>query len=238
LDDVQRVLCIHAHPDDVDFGAAGTVAHWVDAGLEVAYLMVTRGESGGFDEAVPRERIPAIREAEQRAAAATLGVKQVDFLDGYVDGTVTPSLDLRRDISAAIRRFRPDRILTNSPVRRWDRLAGPSHPDHLACGEAVTCAVYPDARNPFAFPELLRDHGLAPWTVREIWYSGAPGADHHVDVTSTFDRKLAALRAHVSQTAHRDDLEDMLRGWMGFVATAAKLPEGSLAEAFVIVHSA
>jgi LmbE family N-acetylglucosaminyl deacetylase len=232
------VLCILAHPDDVDFGAAGTVAQWVDNGLEVGYLLVTRGESGGFDEAVPRADIPAIREAEQRAAAAAVGVTHVEFLDGYVDGTLVPSLALRRDITAGIRRFKPDRVLTSSPERRWDRLAGPSHPDHLAAGEAVTCAIYPDARNPFAFADLLNEHGLAPWTVREIWYSGAPGADHVVDVTKTFDRKITALLAHASQTAHRSDLEAMLRGWMGAVATAAGLAEGSLAEVFTIVRSA
>src|SRR5947199_4844526 len=107
LTDVQRVLVVAAHPDDVDFGSAGTVAGWVDEGIEVAYLLVTRGDAGGFDD-TPRERMPAIREAEQRAAATAVGVKQVDFLDGYGDGTLTPTIDLRREITAAIRRFRPD----------------------------------------------------------------------------------------------------------------------------------
>ncbi|GIJ44766.1 GlcNAc-PI de-N-acetylase [Virgisporangium aliadipatigenens] len=236
LDDVSRVLCVLAHPDDVDFGAAGTVAQWVDQGLEVSYLLVTRGDAGGFDEAVPREQMPIIREAEQRAAAAALGVKQVDFLDGYADGTVTPTLGLRRDIAAAIRRARPDRVLTNAPLRRWDRLTGPSHPDHLATGEAVTCAVYPDARNPFAFPELLRDHGLAAWTVREIWFAGGPAPDHVVDITDTVDRKIAALRAHESQTSHFD-IGERIRPWNGATARAAGLPEGHLAEAFTIVRT-
>jgi LmbE family N-acetylglucosaminyl deacetylase len=236
LPDVSRALCVLAHPDDVDFGSAATVAAWVEAGIEVSYLLVTRGDAGGFDD-TPRERIPAIREAEQRAAADAVGVKQVEFLDGYGDGTLTASLELRRDITAAIRRHRPDRVLTNSPLRRWDRLAGPSHPDHLAVGEATTCAVYPDSRNPFAFPELLRDHGLEAWTVREIWYSGGPAPDHLVDVTATFPRKLAALRAHASQTAHLPDLEGMLRGWLGANAAAAGLPEGSLAEAFTVVRA-
>lgn len=223
--DVQRVLCIFAHPDDVDFGAAGTVARWVDEGLEVAYLLVTRGDAGGFDD-TPRDQMPALREAEQRAAAAIVGVKQVDFFDGYHDGTLTPTLGLRKDLTAAIRRFRPDRILTNSPLRRWERLAGPSHPDHLAVGEAVTCAVYPDARNEFAFMDL----DLPPWTVREIWYSGGPNPDHEVDVTATFDRKVAALRAHVTQTSHMADLESMLRQRL-------TRPEGHLAELFTIINT-
>jgi LmbE family N-acetylglucosaminyl deacetylase len=153
LKDVRRALCVFAHPDDVDFGAGGTVATWVDAGIEVAYLIVTRGDAGGFDD-TPREAMPTIRESEQRAAAKALGVERVEFLDGYRDGRLTPSIELRRDITAGIRRFRPDRILTSSPLRRWERIAGPSHPDHLAVGEAVTCAIYPDARNPFAYPEL------------------------------------------------------------------------------------
>jgi LmbE family N-acetylglucosaminyl deacetylase len=236
LPDVERVLCVLAHPDDVDFGAAGTVATWVEAGLDVAYLLVTRGDAGGFDD-TPRDQIPVIREAEQRAAAAAVGVKQVDFLDGYRDGTLTPTLDLRRDITAAIRRFRPDRILTNSPLRRWDRVAGPGHPDHLAVGEATTCAVYPDSRNPFAFPELLSDRGLAAWTVREVWYHGGPAPDHAVDVTDTFHRKLAALAAHASQVGHLTGFEAMLRERHSLVATTLGLPAGRLAEAFTIVRT-
>jgi LmbE family N-acetylglucosaminyl deacetylase len=232
--DVQRALCVMAHPDDVDFGSAGTVARWVDEGIEVAYLVVTRGDAGGFDE-TPRHEMPVLREAEQRAAAAAVGVKQVRFLDGYGDGTLTATLGLRRDIAAEIRRFRPDRILTNSPLRRWDRLPGPSHPDHLAVGEATTCAVYPDARNPFAFPDLLRDYGLQPWTVREIWYTGGPAPDHLVDVTDTYPRKLAALRAHETQTAHLESLDDLLRGRLGATARAAGWADGRLAEAFTIV---
>jgi LmbE family N-acetylglucosaminyl deacetylase len=181
--------------------------------------------------------MPILREAEQRAAAAAVGVKQVEFLDGYADGTLTPSLELRRDITAAIRRFRPDRILTSSPLRRWERIAGPSHPDHLAAGEATTCAVYPDSRNPFAFPELLRDHGLQAWTVREVWYSGGPDPDHVVDITDTFDRKLAALRAHASQVSHLDGFEAMLRDRHATMGRALALPEGRLAEAFTIIRT-
>ncbi|HZN18269.1 MAG TPA: PIG-L deacetylase family protein [Micromonosporaceae bacterium] len=234
LADVARVLCVFAHPDDVDFGSAGTVARWVAEGLDVAYLLVTRGEAGGFDD-TPREQVPIIREAEQRAAAAAIGVEQVQFLNGYADGTLAPTLTLRRDIAGAIRRFRPDRVLTNSPLRRWERLAGPSHPDHLAVGEATTCAVYPDSRNPFAFPELGAA-GLAPWQVREVWYSGGPSPDHAVDVTGTYPRKLAALRAHASQTSHFD-LEGVLRPRMEEAAVAAGLPAGLVAEAFTVIRT-
>ena len=179
--------------------------------------------------------MPIIREAEQRAAAAAIGVAQVGFLDGYADGTLTPSLGLRRDITRVIRRFRPDRILTSSPLHRWERIAGPSHPDHLAVGEATTCAIYPDARNPFAFPELMQD-GLEPWVVREVWFQGGPAPDHAVDVTELIDLKIAALRAHTSQTAHMD-LDRVLAERLGTTARAAGLPEGRLAEAFTILRT-
>ncbi|HEX6872436.1 MAG TPA: PIG-L deacetylase family protein [Micromonosporaceae bacterium] len=234
LTDVRRVLGVFAHPDDVDFGAAATVAHWVADGIEVTYLLITRGDAGGFDD-TPRELIPAIREAEQRAAAAELGVTTVEFLDGYADGSLTPSLQLRQEITRAIRRFRPDRVITNSPLRRWDRIAGPSHPDHLAAGEATTCAIYPDARNPFAFPEL-RQQGLEPWVVREVWYSGGPDPDHVVDVTATYAKKIAALQRHVSQTSHMD-LDGFLRERMATTARAAGLADGALAEAFTVLRT-
>jgi LmbE family N-acetylglucosaminyl deacetylase len=228
------VLCVLAHPDDIDFGAAGSVARWVDEGLDVGYLLVTRGDAGGFDD-TPREQMPLLREAEQRAAAAAVGVTHVEFLDGYADGTITPTIGLRKDITAAIRRFRPDRVVTNSPLRRWERIAGPSHPDHLAVGEATTCAVYPDSRNPFAFPDLGAA-GLDAWTVREIWYVGGPDPDHAVDITDVFDRKLAALRAHTTQTSHID-LEKMLRERLEISATAAGLPPGRLAESFTVIRT-
>jgi LmbE family N-acetylglucosaminyl deacetylase len=231
LDDVQRVLCVFAHPDDADFGAAGTIARWVAEGLEVSYVLVTRGDTGGFDD-TPREQMPHLREAEQRAAAAAVGVKQIEFFDGYTDGIVTPSIELRRDITGAIRRYRPDRILTSSPLRRWDLLAGPSHPDHLAVGEAVTCAVYPDSRNPFAYPELGEG-----WTVREVWYVAGPDPDHAVDITDHFDRKMAALNAHVTQVSHMTNLESFLRQRLGRMAKEAGLPEGRLAESFTVIRT-
>jgi LmbE family N-acetylglucosaminyl deacetylase len=235
LPDVARVLCVAAHPDDLDFGAAGTIAGWVAAGIEVSYLLVTRGETGGFDD-TPRAAMPALREAEQKAAAAVVGVASVDFLDGYPDGALTPSIELRRDITRAIRTHRPDRILTTSPLRRWERIAGPSHPDHLAVGEATTCAIYPDARNPFAFADLLDQHGLPPWVVREVWYMSGPNPDHFVDITDSYPMKLAALQAHLSQTSHMD-LDGRLRMMLGAMAKAAGLPDGRLVEAFTVLRT-
>jgi LmbE family N-acetylglucosaminyl deacetylase len=235
LPDVQRVLAVFAHPDDVDFGAGATIASWVAAGLEVAYVIITRGDAGGFDN-TPRDEMPLLREREQRDAAAALGVKQVTFLDGYHDGVLTPSIELRHDITREIRRYRPDRVLTSSPLRRWERMAGPSHPDHLAAGEATTCAIYPDSRNPFTFTDLV-DAGFEPWVVREVWYQAGPAPDHAVDVTDHVDAKLAALAAHVTQTSHTD-----VRPWvmerLRASAESAGLPEGRLAESFHVFRTA
>ena len=234
--DVERVLVVTAHPDDVDFGASASVAAWTDAGVEVSYCIVTFGDAGGFDE-TPRERMPLLREAEQRAAAKVVGVTDVTFL-GHPDGRLYVTHELRRDITREIRRVRPQRVVTQSPQRNWQRIA-PSHPDHLAVGEATLCAVYPDARNPFAHPELLAEEGLEAWSVAEVWLMGGPQADHYVDVTDTFHRKLEALRAHASQTAHMGDgLETMLRTWHGANALTGGLPVGHLAEAYQVLSTA
>ena len=235
--DAERVLVVTAHPDDVDFGAAGTVASWTKGGVEVAYCICTSGDAGGFDD-TPRDRMRTLREEEQRAAAAAVGVSDVTFL-GYPDGRLTPTIELRRDISREIRRFRPDRVLTQSPEIFWQRIVA-SHPDHRAAGEATLAAVYPDSRNPYAHPELLEDEGLEAWTVPELWLMAAPleRVNHMVDVTDTFDAKVAALRAHRSQTGHMDGLEDMLRGWLAMVAQRGGLPDGRLAEAFQVVDTA
>jgi LmbE family N-acetylglucosaminyl deacetylase len=230
---VERALVVVAHPDDVDFGAAGTIASWTKAGTAVTYLLCTDGDAGGFDPAVARSDIPLIRRAEQIAAGAILGVHDVRFL-GYPDGDLRVTQDLRRDISRVIRQVRPQRMLIQSPERNWARIPS-SHPDHLAAGEAAITAVYPDARNPFAHATLLRDEGLADWTVREVWLSGHPTNNHYVDVTDQFDLKIAALRAHLSQTAHMTDLEDRIRGWNRANAAPAGLPTGHLAEAFMVV---
>jgi LmbE family N-acetylglucosaminyl deacetylase len=234
LTDVARALVITAHPDDVDFGAAGTVAAWTSAGIDVAYCVCTSGDAGGFDD-IPREAMAPLREAEQRAAAAAVGVTDVRFL-GYPDGRLTASIDLRRDISREIRRHRPDRVLAPSPEIWWRRL-GASHPDHRAVGEAAVAAVYPDARNPFAHPELLAAEGMEPWSVREMWLMAAPDEriDHVVDVTDTVEHKLKALRAHVSQTAHMTDLEQRIRSLGGAWALRFGLPAGRVAEAFQVV---
>ena len=233
--DIARVLMITAHPDDVDFGAAGTVARWTAAGVDVAYCVVTDGDAGGFDEAVPRGEIPAIRRAEQRAAAAVVGVTDVTFL-GHPDGRLVSSIDLRRDLSRVIRRVRPQRVVCQSPQRMYTRIFA-SHPDHLAAGEAALCAVYPDARNPFAHPELLAE-GHEPWTVDQVWLMAHETPNRWVDVTSTLDAKVAALRCHISQLPDPGAIDGRMRAWTSATAAAGGMPAGTLAEAFFAVDTA
>lgn len=223
---------VAAHPDDVDFGAAGSVAGWVAEGRHVAYCICTSGEAGEAPPDVARGDVPALREGEQRAAAAVVGVTDVTFLH-HPDGRLQPSLDLRRDISRVIRRVKPDRVVSQSPERVWERVYA-SHPDHLAAGEATIAAVYPDARNAHAHVELLAE-GLEPWTVGELYVMGpgSIGAEPvYVDITAALDKKVAALQAHASQTSGMTDLETRMRGWGAMVAEAGGLPAGRLAEAF------
>jgi LmbE family N-acetylglucosaminyl deacetylase len=237
LDDseVGRILVIAAHPDDIDFSSAGTIAGWTDAGIDVSYCVVTSGDAGGHDPDVSRADMVTLRQAEQTAAAKQVGVHDLRFL-GYPDGQVEASLQLRKDLSRVIRQVRPDRLVCPSPERNYLRL-GVSHPDHRAVGSAALDAVYPDARNQFAFPDLLAVEGLQPWTVREVWIGGGPAPNHYADVTETFPRKVAALRAHVSQTGHMDKLEEFLRGWLSRAAEQGGLPDGRLAEVFQVLDT-
>jgi LmbE family N-acetylglucosaminyl deacetylase len=234
-EEIERVLIITAHPDDLDFGAAGTIASWTNSGKVISYCICTNGDQGGFDPEEPRENIPAIRQREQRAAGAAVGVTDITFL-GYRDGWLTPSFELRRDLVRAIRIARPQRLLIQSPDRNWNRLPA-SHPDHMAAGEAAIQAVYPDARNAFAWPELLSEEGLEPWVVREVWVMGSDKPDHFVDITDTFENKIAALRAHASQTSHMEELDEWIRGWAERNAETGGLPQGRLAEAFRVISS-
>jgi LmbE family N-acetylglucosaminyl deacetylase len=231
---VERVLLVAAHPDDAEFGSGATVASWTDAGIEVEYLVVTDGDAGSANPTVDRRALAATRREEQTAAAKTLGVDRVEFL-GYPDGQVETTRELRRDISRAIRRLRPDRVICQSPERRWDFLPA-SHPDHLATGEAALRAVYPDARNPFAHPELLEE-GLEPFTVRELWVVAHPDPNVAVDVTDTFERKMAALKCHASQIADVSEITPWVRARLERYAEQMGLEAGRLAETFRVVAS-
>ncbi|GIH89545.1 PIG-L deacetylase family protein [Planobispora siamensis] len=228
--EITRVLAVTAHPDDVDFAAAGTIAQFTDRGVEVTYCIVTDGDAGGFDRELDNGGMAGLRRAEQTAAAKVVGVHDLRFL-GYRDGVVEQSLDLRRDITRVIRQVRPDLVITHTPERNYAFIA-PSHPDHRAVGGAALDAVYPDARNPYAFPDLLLEEGLEAWTVPEVWLNGGESPDHHVDVTDSFDRKLAALRAHASQVGHLEGFEDNVRARFSFLARNAGFGDGRYVESF------
>ena len=232
--EIGRALVITAHPDDVDFGAAGTVATLTDAGVEVTYCLVTDGDAGGFDLTIPRPEMAAMRRIEQTRAAKEVGVTSLVFL-GHADGRVVADLALRRDLSRVIRQVQPTLAIIQSPERNFDRIYA-SHPDHLAAGEASIAAVYPDARNPFAYPELA-DEGLDAWTVPEVWVMGGRAPTAHLDVTDQVDRKIRALMCH--QTQHQDPvgIEQRVRAWMGATAQQMGLPEGRFAEAFQVVDT-
>jgi LmbE family N-acetylglucosaminyl deacetylase len=227
---LERILVVTAHPDDVDFGAAGSVATWTAQGIDVAYCIVTDGEAGGSDPSVPRAEMAALRRSEQTAAAECVGVTDLTFL-GHPDGRVQSTIELRRDISRVIRQVRPQRVVAQSPERNFQRIYA-SHPDHLAAGEATLCAVYPDARNLFAHPELLADEGLEPWSVPEVWMMVGAEPNEYVDTTDAIDRKVKALLSHTSQIADADAMDTLIRQWGAGIAKVAGLPEGSYAEGF------
>jgi len=214
---------------------AGTVATLTAAGVEVTYCLVTSGDAGGDDLVMSKEERATLRKGEQRAAASCVGVTDLVFL-GYPDGMVEPTLALRRDLARVIRTVRPDVVLTQAPERNYERVFA-SHPDHLSTGEATLRAVYPDARNPHAFPALLSDEGLEPHTVTRVWIGGggAMGPTMVVDMTAAFDKKLQALKSHKSQVGDGERLEPMLREWGGLMAKNAGLPKGRLAEAYRVI---
>jgi len=232
--EIKRVLVVMAHPDDCDFGAGGTIAQWTSQGIEVSYCIITNGDQGGEESGIPVEEMAKVRQQEQRDAGKALGVTQITYLN-YRDGWLMPSIELRKEIVKAIRIAKPDRMVVQSPERNWERIYS-SHPDHLAAGETAIQAVYPDARNPFAFPEL-KAAGLEPWRVREVWITGSPTPNHFVDITETFSKKIAALRAHVSQTAHNKELENMVRSWGERNAEANGLAQGRVAEIFKVIST-
>ena len=233
-DEIKRVLVVMAHPDDCDFGAGGTIATWTAKGIEVSYCIITNGDQGGEESDVPLEEMAKVRQREQRNAGLALGVTEIVFLN-HRDGWLVPTIELRKEIVREIRRAKPDRMVIQSPERNYERIFA-SHPDHMAAGESAIQAVYPDARNPYAFTDL-KDAGFEPWRVKEVWITSSPEPNHFVDITETFPKKIAALKAHVSQTAHNAELEEMVRSWGERNAEANGLPAGRVAEIFRVVNT-
>lgn len=204
-----RVLVVAAHPDDVEFGAAGTIARWITEGASVHYLLVTRGDKGSDDPDVDVAALSRLREEEQRAAASELGVDGVDFLD-EPDGQVEASLRLRERITYAIRAFQPEIVMTHDPTVLFVNNEWVNHPDHRAVGQATVDAVFPTARDPLNFREHL-DEGLSPWKVAELYLWSTNEANQLVDIGATLDRKVAALSRHASQFRSFDEIARWVR---------------------------
>jgi LmbE family N-acetylglucosaminyl deacetylase len=217
------VLVVMAHPDDAEFGCGGTIARWAAAGKVINYLLCTSGDKGAGDPAVSPLELAGTRRLEQINAAHVLGAREVTFL-GYSDGVLQNTLELRRDIVRQIRRYRPAAVVCQDPTQRWGGTGYLNHPDHRAAGDACLDAVYPSARDPLVFPELLLE-GLEPHKVQEVFMSSQAHADVWIDIGECMDRKLEALRQHVSQVGDRlEGFEERIRERARAAARAAELP--------------
>jgi LmbE family N-acetylglucosaminyl deacetylase len=199
----KRVMVIGAHPDDPEFGCAGTVAKWASEGKEVCYCLVTSGDVGTRDEMITPGALASLREKEQRAAAQELGVKDVIFLHHH-DGMVVNDMQLRRELALVLRKWQPDAVVTIDPWRHYQL-----HPDHRAAGQAALDAIYA-ARERLVFPEQLVD-GIQPCRPKVAFLFWTENADFYVDVSGTIDKRIAALKQHASQVGHRNDLEERIR---------------------------
>lgn len=206
-----RFMVITAHPDDSEFGPAGTAAAWIDAGSVGRLVVCTSGDQGGEDPDLDPLELAAIREREQRAAADVIGYDDVVFLH-QPDGALANDLALREHLVREIRVFRPDAVLTHDPEALFHEDEGINHTDHRTAGLAAVDAVYPAARNPMAFPWLARD-GLASHEVRRMYLFWSNRPNTYVDISLTLERKLAALKAHESQLKKPDDIESWIRTW-------------------------
>lgn len=206
----KRALVIAAHPDDSEFGVAGTIALWAREGWQVYYLICTDGSKGSDDPAMTPEKLVPLRREEQRAAAAVLGVRDVFFLD-YVDGELAYTREFARDIVRAIRTVRPHTVFTHD-ANQIVRNSFINHPDHRCAGTVALDCVYPLARNRPTFPELL-DEGLAPHSTQEVFLWSASDINHSVDITGVIDLKLEALSKHVSQIAEMETRLDQIRSF-------------------------
>jgi LmbE family N-acetylglucosaminyl deacetylase len=213
----QRAMVIVAHPDDAEFGCAGTIARWAAGGTRVSYVLCTSGDVGIAEPGMTRAKATEIREAEQRAAASMLGVTDVVFLR-EPDGTLVNSLDLRKKLVREIRRFKPEAVITFDPLALWVGDAYINHPDHRAAATAAVDAVFPAAGQPLVFEELASE-GLTPHKVRKVFVLSFDEAGPRtvVDVSATIEAKIAALRAHASQFGDRDPA-DMVREWAKMAA--------------------
>ena len=210
----RRGMVVVAHADDAEWGCSGTVAKWCAEGWEVVYILCTDGSKGSDNRELTGADLVQLRRQEQLSAGRVLGLADVVFLD-YEDAMLEPSLELRRDLTREIRRFRPDVLICMGPARQLSGSGYIGHPDHLASGEAALSAVFPSARDHLTFPELLAD-GLEPHKVKEVWIMEHDDADQYVDVSDYIDQSIAALREHRSQV-NEEEADYHMRRWRGNV---------------------
>ena len=208
---LRRILCISAHPDDNEFTIAGTVARWAREGRDVAFCLVTTGGAGVNEHTPSPEGLIPIREKETRAAAKILGVKEL-FLLGYADGTLEPTLRMRRDLTRVIRRFKPDVVMCGDPTVRYYGNEYMNHPDHRAVADAALDAVFPSSETRAIFPELLSE-GLDPHKVKQVFIAGAVEPDVFVDISATLGATCRALKAHRSQIGKGEWVDQLLKAW-------------------------
>jgi LmbE family N-acetylglucosaminyl deacetylase len=206
-----RALVISAHPDDVDFGCAGTLALWAQDGAKIFYAICTSGEKGTDDPCLSPTALARMREKEQRAAARVIGAEEVVFLR-KPDGELEYSLEFRGELVRLIRRFRPRIVFTHDPANRAYDNQYIFHADHRLVGELAFDAVYPAALNRNYFPEHFAE-GLAPHAVSEIYFFASAQPTLWIDIQATFERKLKALRCHRSQIKKPNVMEEMVRSW-------------------------
>ena len=207
----ERFMVIAGHPDDADFGPAGTAARWIDGGATGWLVCCTSGDAGGEDPDADPLELAALREAEQEAAAAIIGYAGVSFLH-MPDGALVNDLVLREHLVREIRTFRPDAVLATDPSVIFYRFGGINHADHRAAGLAAVDAVYPAARNPMAFPSLARN-GLAAHAVRRLYLFWPNEPNVRIDIGATLGRKIDALRAHASQIKEPATLAERMTSW-------------------------
>lgn len=208
---LRRILCISAHPDDNEFVIGGSVARWTREGRDVAFCLVSTGGAGVNEHTPSSEGLIPIREREQRAAAKILGVKELMLL-GYVDGTLVPTLGMRRDLTRVIRRWRPDVVVCSDPTVRWYGNEYLNHPDHRAVADVALDAVFPSSETSAIFPELLAE-GLPPHKVKQVLISGSLEPDVFVDISRTLAVKCRALKAHRSQVGKGEWVDQLLQAW-------------------------
>ena len=205
----ERVLVLLAHPDDPEFFCGATLARWAKAGHEIHYFLLTGGDKGGNLDLAPDD-LRELRHAEQKNAAAIIGVKSIRFLD-LDDGTLVPNLDLRREIVRVIRYEKPDILVTCDPTLLYTPFGSLNHPDHRAAGQAVLDAVFPASGNGHFYPEQIKDEGLEPHTPHEVWVSLANQPTVNLDVTDIWEIKVRALKEHKSQIGDPVKFETRIR---------------------------